>query len=165
MLCDVRTPFEEAATRFARQKGADEAAVARLRRRLEQLAESLPRDPRGMPMGGAAGGLAGGLWAALGAHLEAGAPYVLEALGFDARMRAARAVVVGEGRIDRSTLEGKIAGEIAVRARQAGVPAHAVVAVNAIDRFDARILDLQLILEGRDERALEQAGARLVEAL
>src|SRR3954469_1662589 len=28
VLCDVRTPFEEAAVRFAPQKGADEAAVA-----------------------------------------------------------------------------------------------------------------------------------------
>ena len=56
-------------------------------------------------MTGAAGGLAGGLWAAFGARLEPGAPFVLDALGFDARMRAARAVVVGEGRLDAQTLQ------------------------------------------------------------
>ena len=37
VLCDVRTPFERAAAVFAPQKGADAAAVARLRRRLEAL--------------------------------------------------------------------------------------------------------------------------------
>jgi glycerate kinase len=165
VLCDVRTPFEQAAQRFAPQKGADAAAVGRLQRRLAKLAQQLPRDPRGVQGGGAAGGLAGGLWAARNARLVPGAPYVLDRLDFDVRMRAARAVVVGEGRIDRSTLEGKVAGEIAVRARQAGVPAHAIVGEDAIDRFDARILDLQLILEAGDERALQRAGRKLVTAL
>ncbi|HEV2815006.1 MAG TPA: glycerate kinase, partial [Solirubrobacteraceae bacterium] len=86
VLCDVRTPFEQAAVRFAPQKGADPAAVARLSARLAARALELPRDPRGVPMTGAAGGLAGGLWAAFGARLEPGAPFVLDALGFDARM-------------------------------------------------------------------------------
>ena len=110
VLCDVRTPFELAADRFAAQKGADHAAIGRLRRRLERFASRLPRDPRGVAMTGAAGGLAGGLWAQFGAQLTPGAAFVLETLDFDARMRAARAVVVGEGRLDRTTLEGKIVG-------------------------------------------------------
>ncbi|MGI9100798.1 MAG: glycerate kinase [Solirubrobacteraceae bacterium] len=96
-----------------------------------------------------------------GARLVAGAPFVLEALGFDARMRAAHAVVVGEGRLDRSTLHGRVAGEIATRARQSGVPCHAVVGVDAIDRFDARILDLQAIVEASTISGLELAGEAL----
>lgn len=161
VLCDVRTPFEQAAGRFAPQKGADAAAVARLARRLERLAGELPRDPRGVPLTGAAGGLAGGLWAAFGARLVPGAPFVLDALGFDERLRAARAIVTGEGRIDRTTLEGKAAGEAAVRARQAGVPAHAIVGENALDRFDQRILDLQTIREASTPTALETAAGAL----
>src|SRR3954469_20741180 len=161
VLCDVRTPFELAPARFGPQKGADARAVAVLERRLAGPATQLPRDPRGVPMTGAAGGLAGGLWARFGAKLEPGAPFVLQALGFDARMRAARAVVVGEGRLDATTLEGKIAGEIATRARQAGVPCHAIVGQDAIDRFSARILDLQVILEASTRRELEGAGERL----
>src|SRR6478672_9490371 len=105
-LCDVRTPFERAAEVFAPQKGADAAAVKRLAKRLSRMAEKLQKDPRGVAMGGAAGGLAGGLWAACGATLEPGAPFVLGELGFDTRMRAARAVVVGEGRLDEQTLQG-----------------------------------------------------------
>ena len=161
VLCDVRTPFELAPERFGPQKGADARTVARLRRRLDALAADLPKDPRGVPMTGAAGGLSGGLWARYGATLEPGAAFVLRTLGFDARMRAARAVIVGEGRIDATTLEGKIAGEIATRARQAGVPCHAIVGTNAIDRFSARILDLQVILEAGTREQLEAAGERL----
>ena len=109
-------------------------------------------------MTGAAGGLAGGLWAAFGARLEPGAPFVLDALGFDARMRAARAVVTGEGRVDATTLEGKAAGEVAVRCRQAGVPCHAVCGENALSLFDQRILDLQHVVEAPMLRELEDAG-------
>jgi glycerate kinase len=161
VLADVRTPFERAAEVFAPQKGADAAAVERLAQRLDAFAQRLPHDPRGRPMTGAAGGLAGGLWARYGARLERGAPFVLEALGFDARMRAARAVVVGEGRLDATTLQGKIAGEIATRARQAGVPCHAIVGEDALDLFGKRILDLQCVLTASTITELEAAGERL----
>ena len=161
VLCDVRTPFERAAERFGPQKGADAATVRALTRRLERAAAALPRDPRGVPMSGAAGGLAGGLWAAFGSRLEPGAAFVLDALGFDDRMRAARAVITGEGKLDATTLEGKAVGEVAVRCRQAGVPAHAVCGVNALSAFDQRILDLQRVVEAPTLAALEDAGAFL----
>jgi glycerate kinase len=161
VLADVRTPFELAPERFGPQKGADAEQVARLKRKLKALAATWPRDPRGKPMTGAAGGLAGGLYAMYGAHLEPGAAFVLKTIDFDTRMRGARAVIVGEGRLDATTLEGKIAGEIATRARQAGVPCHAIVGSNAIDRFSARILDLQVILEASTKEELQQAGKEL----
>ena len=116
-------------------------------------------------MTGAAGGLAGGLWSVFAARLEPGAPFVLDVVGFDARMRAARAVVTGEGRIDATTLQGKGAAEIAVRCRQAGVPCHAVCGSNALSLFDQRILDLQHVVEATTLRALEDAGERLAQAL
>jgi glycerate kinase len=161
VLCDVRTPWELAAETFAPQKGADTGAVARLAARLDEQARDLPRDPRGIPGSGAAGGLAGGLWATLGARLEPGARFVLDALGFDSRLRAARAVVTGEGQIDAQTLEGKVAGEVATRARQTGVPAYAVVGSNRLDLFAQRILDLGVILEAGTVAELEAAGEKL----
>jgi glycerate kinase len=114
---------------------------------------------------GGADGLAAGLVARLGARLVPGAAFVLEELGFDARMRAARAVVTGEARLDAGTLDGRVAGEIAVRARQTGVPCHAVVAVDALTRFDARILDLQAIVEASTIAQLEAAGERLARCI
>jgi len=165
VLCDVRTPFELAAARFAPQKGADEAAVARLARRLELMAAGLRRDPRGVPMSGAAGGLSGGLWAAFDAVLVPGAPFVLDALDFDRRLRASHAVVLGEGRLDATTLDGKALAEAATRARQLGVPAHAIVAINALEAFDARILDLQTITEARTIDQLTSAAEQLAAQL
>ncbi len=124
-------------------------------------AARLRRDPRGIPMTAAGDGVAGALWASYDAALVPGPAFVLEQLGFDERMRTARALVVGEACLDRGTLAGRAAGEAATRARQVGVPCHAVVARNAIDRFDARILDLQAILEAGTVAALEDAGERI----
>jgi hypothetical protein len=88
---------------------------------------------------------------------------LLDALGFDTRMRSARAVVVAAQRMEERTLAGSFTFEIATRARQGGVPAYAIAAENALDPFDARILDLQLILQARTARALAAAGSRLAE--
>ena len=90
-ICDVRTPFERAAEVFGPQKGADPATVKRLTKRLNDFAQTLPRDPRGEPMTGCAGGLSGGLWAQYGAALEPGAAFVLERAGLRrAHARGAR---------------------------------------------------------------------------
>jgi glycerate 2-kinase len=161
VLCDVRTPFEDAPKVFGPQKGADPEMVQRLEERLAALAARWPRDPRDVPMTGCAGGLSGGLWAVHGATLEPGAPWVLDALDFDTRMRAARAVVTGEGKLDEQTLHGKLVGEIGTRARQSGVPLHAIVGTDALDAFGKRIIDLMRVIEATDLAALEAAGETL----
>jgi glycerate kinase len=161
VLCDVRTAFEEAATVFAPQKGADADTVTRLSRRLGQLARRLPRDPRRREMTGAAGGLSGGLWAALDAELVSGAGFVLDAVGFDERMRASRCVVTGEGKLDEQSLVGKLVSEIATRARQGGVPCHVVVGTRELDAMGARVLDLERVLEASTQDELVAAGREL----
>jgi len=161
VLCDVRTAVERAGEALAGTGELERERAQELATRLDALARRLPRDPRGVAWGGTGGGLAGALWAACDARLESGAAFVLEQLDFDARMRGARAVVVGEGRLDLGTLAGKAPGEIATRARQGGVPCFAAVGSRALDAFGARILDLQAVLEAGDGEALEAAGRRL----
>ncbi|HTU85243.1 MAG TPA: glycerate kinase [Solirubrobacteraceae bacterium] len=165
VLTDVRTPFEQAARVFGPQKGADGATVARLTRRLNDQARRLKRDPRGVPMTGAAGGLSGGLWAEFGAQLVPGAQFVLDAVDFDRRMRAARAVVTGEGKLDQQSLAGKLVSEIATRARQAGVPCHAIVGTRELDSFGVRMLDLQAVLEASTPRQIAAAARRLADVV
>jgi glycerate 2-kinase len=133
VLCDVETPYEDAARVFAPQKGADEAAVARLTARLREFAETLPRDPRGLPMSGCAGGLSGGLYGALGARLRPGALFVLRRADFSRRLRLADAVIGGEGRLDEQSLGGKAVGTVAELCAAAGKPLHVIAAVNALD--------------------------------
>ena len=97
-----------------------------------------------------------------GARLVAGAPFVLDALGFDARMRAARALIVGEARLDRDTL---LRDPRHRRDRHPRAPVRRALPRrrrhDAIDRFDARILDLQAILEASTVAELEAAGEAL----
>jgi glycerate 2-kinase len=112
--------------------------------------------------------------AAIGRGLQGGAPSLGVDLcpieptvpeDFDARMRAARAVVVGAERLDERTLLGSATFELATRARQAGVPAYAVTAENDLSLFDARILDLQIVFQARNTRELRRAGAKLAGVL
>jgi Glycerate kinase family len=83
----------------------------------------------------------------------------------DARMRDARAVVVGAERLDRQTLPASPVFEIATRARQAGVPAYAVAGFSELDAFDARMLDLQVVLKASTVRGLSAAGRKLAQLL
>jgi glycerate kinase len=94
-----------------------------------------------------------------------GLPTLLAEVHLDARLHAARAVIVAERRLDESTLAGSAAFEVATRARQAGVPAYAVTAHNRLDAFDARMLDLQRVLIGSTARTLAAAGAELARLL
>jgi glycerate kinase len=169
VLCDVRTPFEDAARVFGPQKGAGPDEVRRLTRRLADRARSLEReagrDPRGREMTGAAGGLSGGLWAAFGAELVPGAAFVLDAVGFDPRMRAARCVITGEGRLDEQSLVGKLVSEVATRARQGGVPCHVVCGTRELDAMGARVLDLERVLEASTIAQLRATGRELAELI
>jgi glycerate kinase len=133
VLCDVETTYENAARVFGPQKGADDAAVARLRTRLREFADTLPRDPRGLPMSGCAGGLSGGLYGALGARLRPGALFVLRRADFSRRLRDADAVLTGEGRLDPGSLVGKAVGTVAEIAMASRVPVHVIAGVNALE--------------------------------
>lgn len=112
-------------------------------------------------MTGCAGGLSGGLWAALGARLVPGAAHVLDALRFDDRLRAARAVVTGEGRLDAQTAEGKLVAEVARRAAAAEIPAYALVGQDALEPALRTALGLADAIEAGTPAALEAAAAHL----
>ncbi|NIL77330.1 glycerate kinase [Rhodococcus sp. B10] len=120
ILTDVTTDFIDAARVFGPQKGADAGAVDVLTDRLGVLASRLCRDPRGVSGTGAAGGFAGGMWAQYEATLRPGAAYMLDANGFDAALKSAVAVVVGEVRLDSQSAVSKIVS--AILAVQASCP-------------------------------------------
>lgn len=158
VLCDVRTPWEDAPRVFGPQKGADPTTVARLERRLEELARRAPRDPTGIPMTGSGGGLAGGLWAFRGARLVPGAPYVLDAVGFEEKLVEAALCITGEGSLDDQTAAGKVVAEVAARCLTAGIPCHAVVGQNGLG---PGALGLAGVVEARTLEELEAAGPSL----
>jgi glycerate kinase len=165
VLCDVTTPFEDAARVFAPQKGATPEQVRTLSRRLVEQAAGLPRNPLGVPMTGAAGGLSGGLWAAFDAELVAGAAFVLDAIGFDRLAHEAIAVVTGEGCMDHQSLAGKVVSEVAARSRLQGVECHAFVGRNELSSGESTALGMRSVVEAGTLKALRAAGAQLARAI
>lgn len=114
VFCDVTTELLDAPRIYGPQKGATPVDVIELTRRLTELA--LPQGPRT----GAAGGL-GAKLLSLGARLVDGAESILDAVHFDEACAGCDAVVTGEGRLDASSLEGKLPVVVAKRARALGL--------------------------------------------
>jgi glycerate 2-kinase len=129
VACDVTNPLTGplgASAIYGPQKGADEAMVRRLDAALATLAAVIERDlgkrVGDVPGAGAAGGTGAGMIAFLGAALVPGAPLIVEASGFDEKLRGADLVITGEGRADSQTAYGKAPGEVAKRAQRATIP-------------------------------------------
>ena len=127
---DVRTRFTDAAEVFGPQKGASDANIRLLTGRLERLVQVYEErygvDISAMDRAGAAGGLAGGL-AARGAQLVDGVDLVAEEVRLDEHLAGADLVVTGEGRLDATSMAGKVVGGVAAYAAAAGVPLLVVV--------------------------------------
>jgi glycerate kinase len=151
VACDVKTRFLDAARVFGPQKGASEAQVALLTRRLARLADEYEArtgvDVRELVGGGAAGGLAGGL-AAIGAELEPGFDVVADAAGLEDALDGVDLVVTGEGKLDVTSFDGKTVGGVLDWAGDAGVPHVAVIAG-------------QVTAEGREELGV-RAGVQVL---
>jgi glycerate 2-kinase len=161
VACDVTTPFLDAARVYGPQKGASAAQIALLTRRLQRLSDEYQTrtgvDVRALVGGGAAGGLAGAL-AALGATLEPGFDVVAGAAGLGDALVGASIVVTGEGRLDRTSLSGKVVGGVLEWASEHGVAHRAVisgqVAGDARDELEADTV-LVLALSDRVWQASE----------
>ncbi|WP_336250836.1 glycerate kinase [Stomatohabitans albus] len=115
VACDVQTRFVQAAEVFAPQKGATPEQVELLTQRLEKIRQTY-RDEFGLdvqdtPGSGAAGGLGGALLA-LGAQFRPGIDLVAEQQGFYDHLNTADVVITGEGRLDATSLAGKVVGSV-----------------------------------------------------
>ncbi len=155
VACDSRVGFLDAATSFAPQKGATDAQVELLRRRLERLAqvylEDHGVDVLALPGAGAAGGLAGGL-AAAGGRLVSGFDLVADELDLDERLAEADLVITAEGFLDAMSFEGKVVGGVAALAAAVGVRAVAIVG-QVFDAAGDRIEAISLVDRYGEERA------------
>lgn len=135
---DVENPLlgpAGAARSFAPQKGASDAETEALERRLAGWASGSTVDPS-TPGAGAGGGLAYGLMR-LGARRVSGAALVGAAQGLSAAVAASDLVVTGEGRLDFSSLRGKVVAEVARTAQAAARPCLVLVGSSHVGRREA----------------------------
>jgi glycerate kinase len=119
ILCDVKNPLlgpKGAAKVFAPQKGADGQIVNRLSKNLSLWAGVLCQetgiDVSLMESGGAAGGIVASFSALFNAVLIDGASFLLDKTGFYEKAKWADFIITGEGKIDKSTLHGKLPGAV-----------------------------------------------------
>lgn len=175
---DVRTPLAEAARVYGPQKGLGSEELPAWTAALVRWGEALRRwrADQGLPDldptlrgGGAAGGVGFALAALLDAPLLEGAIAVAEAQGLDAAIARAELVITGEGRLDHTSLAGKVVGHVVGRARALGRPCWALVGSSRLAPEAARAAGLERVLtcpELPDPRAALEGGlVRLREAL
>ena len=112
-------------------------------------------------MSGAAGGLAGGCgptwtpsWSAVRSGCSRGRARPAAGREFDA--------ITGEGRLDRTTGEGKLVAEVARRCGDAGVRCCAIVGGSELSEPEARELGLSEVREAGDPAAILAAAQDLV---
>ena len=168
VACDVTTTFVDAARVYGPQKGADERAIAELESRLAVLAEryrvTLGVDVRAVPGSGAAGGLAGGL-AAAGARLVPGAELVADVVGLRDALSRASFAITGEGRLDATSLLGKVVGHVLREAGELGTPVGVVAGDVEAGNLPSDVRWRSLVeLAGSAERALREAASLVADA-
>jgi glycerate kinase len=132
VACDVTNPLfgpRGAAAVYGPQKGATPGQVAWLDDQLRGLAERTGKLREAeVPGAGAAGGLGFGLLAYFpNAALRRGVEIVFDAVGLRARLIGADLCVTGEGRLDATSLDGKVTGAVASLCSEVGVRCAAVV--------------------------------------
>jgi glycerate 2-kinase len=158
---DVRNPLlgpRGAARAFGPQKGATPEQVEELEERLASMTEL--RDVADVPGAGSTGGL-GAAFAALGAELVPGIDLVLRDVGFAGALEGAAVAVTGEGGVDPSSAEGKVAAGVAAACTAVGVPC-IVFGGRVEPGSTAALYDLGATavfsLSGRPERARDDLG-------
>jgi glycerate kinase len=162
---DVDSPLlgpRGAARRFARQKGADPAAVDRLEQGLANLArcirEELDLDLASTPGAGAGGGMGAGLIAFFGAELRSGFELIAHEAELERALEGAELVLTGEGRLDDQSLGGKVPVGVARIAQDKKTKVLAIVGDLALDRAEWRRAGFQFAI------GVEQSGGAEVAA-
>lgn len=130
LAADVRNPLlgrQGATMVFALQKGATVEMLPELERAMRRWAiavhRAIGKKISQIPGTGAAGGLAFGLLAHFPqAQISSGADFVMRAVGFEDALREANLVLTGEGRVDETTLHGKLVSRVLRIAMKHRVP-------------------------------------------
>lgn len=173
LLCDVAAPLcgpNGAAHVYARQKGADDAAIAQLEIGLQHFSEvvekTLGKDFSQVPGAGAAGGLGFGAMAFLGANFQSGAETIMQLTDFEEHVGKTDLIITGEGRLDGQTGQGKLVATICRKAKARGVPVIAIC--GEVTASETELVELGLLkavqIKEPDE-PLAKAIARTATAL
>ena len=133
-MCDITNPlygYTGAAYIFAPQKGASDQMVQildeNMRKADKVLSKQLGVENAWVPGAGAAGGMGYGMVTFFGAKMQLGIDTILQNTNFDKCIEDADLILTGEGKLDASTVNGKVISGITSYANRANVPVVALV--------------------------------------
>ncbi len=119
VLCDVTNPMygpEGAAYTYARQKGGSSETIKKLDDGLRHfntiLCKTIDRDISSIQGMGAAGAVGASLSGLLNAKLIGGFQLMSEITGLEEAIKSADVVITGEGKIDHTSYQGKVVGNV-----------------------------------------------------
>ena len=119
VLCDVTNPMhgpDGAAYTYAPQKGAEQWVVKKLDQGLQSydslLKTQFNKDISEMPGIGAAGAVGASLVGLLNAELQRGFEMVSELTRLEEAIKNSDLVITGEGKIDSTSIQGKVVGNV-----------------------------------------------------
>ncbi|MFT3787691.1 MAG: glycerate kinase [Tepidisphaeraceae bacterium] len=168
VACDVTNPLygpNGSAVVYGPQKGASPEDVQELDRMLREYAKRIGHEDLAQQSGaGAAGGIGFGLCAILGAKMTPGINLVLEGVHFAERVANADVVLIGEGRIDEQSFQGKVIAGVLNVCRKASRPCGAI-AGSIADAVDLRVFTevASLITEPAEVAVAMRDASRLIE--
>ncbi len=162
---DVDSPLlglRGASAVFGPQKGASRDDVQRLDVALSRWADVLEAASgvgvRDRPGAGAAGGLGAALLA-LGGEVTPGIALVQGLVGLPEHVSRAQLVVTGEGRLDGTSLSGKVVSGVAAAAAAEGLPCLVLAGQVALGRREAAAVGIEAAYAVADHVGLEASLA------
>lgn len=130
ILCDVQNSLfgKNGGIRlYSQQKGANRRDIEDLEKGALHLREVVikktGKDIGRVPFGGAAGGVPAMMSVFFDCSPKKGAEFVCSLASFEEKLRESFLAVTGEGKVDATSVKGKITGFISKRAFEAGIPA------------------------------------------
>ena len=166
VACDARNPLlgpKGATYTYAPQKGADAAMLPVLEKRMEEWVATargwlheLGHDAQAadfdtVPGGGTAGGTGAALYAFFKAKPVHGFTFFSQMVSLEEKIRASRMVITGEGRLDASSLNGKLVGSLAEMCASACRRLYVVCGQNTLGG-DPSICDIALLATDFEEK-------------
>lgn len=140
---------------FAKQKGAMEHEIDFLDIGLKHFAEIIYRkfdfDISSIKGGGAAGGVGAGLYALFNVNIKSGIDEIFKLTNFEKKFKNLDLVITGEGKLDESSFNGKVVGEVTRLAKTLGKKVVILVGENTM--LKESILDNILAIDSIIENA------------
>ena len=145
-VSNVLCGSQGAAYTYAPQKGANSAEVEILDRGLKNLAQRIElagfRKIHDLEGGGAAGGIAAGLVGLLNADLSSAIHVILDICQIDELIKGVDLIITGEGKVDQSSLDGKLLSGLVKQANRSAVPIMVVCGQNELAKSSWNALDI-----------------------